>query len=285
MDREQIVRLRVPGFSDCRVNLRGCTIVSWNVGNEELLYMNRLNVYNAKAFMRGGITLEFPHIGQWLDGPDYGFNSLQSWEIRKCPHVIAGGSVCAEFTTSDNLWTKSMWSQMYSMLYTVILSKRKLKCRLIIKNNNKNRCLTFKMKFLNYIRVPDISTCTLKGMEGCKFVENAEHENEFLRIDDEKSVPFTNFFNRVYIDVPTEFAIKPIIKEGQIDVKTFDLPDLEIQRSPDKWMVKPDEKDEDTMLKTICLGTGCIWKSVSIEPGCQKVYEQTMEYYTPHENS
>jgi glucose-6-phosphate 1-epimerase len=195
------------------VTEQGAQVVSWISQGREQLFLSPKNLWDGARAIRGGIPLCFPQFNQRGSLPKHGFARNMAWQAGE-PQVSEAGMILG-FTLNHGPATQKFWGAEFKAQVQIHLSPKALKVVLLVNNLGKTE-LQFSGALHTYLAVSDISTTTLRGLQG---------QSEWDAVRDAHSeaadaLTFNGEFDRVYAASP-----KPLVLQDGARV-------LEISQSP-----------------------------------------------------
>ncbi len=153
------------------VYLQGAHLTSWvPVGHEPVIWMSRHSTFAPGSALRGGIPVCFPWFGPHpSDGaPLHGFARVSDWTLT---HVAEeGDDVRLTLTLTDTEATRSsVWPHPFAARYLVTLGAT-LTLALEVENTGAE-AITFAEAFHTYLRVGDVRTTSITGLEQSRYVD------------------------------------------------------------------------------------------------------------------
>ena len=167
------------------VTLFGATVLSFSIGEKEILFLSEKAVLNGTKPIRGGIPIVFPHFGAG-DGtlPSHGFARTSMWKIlQEVP-----GSVVLGLSWKDPL-SSDAWKFPFNLEYTIQLTKENggsLKTSLRIMNVGLVGEDQFSFQCLQhtYLNIPKIADVSVHGLAQGSFINQlANREIQILNQD------------------------------------------------------------------------------------------------------
>jgi glucose-6-phosphate 1-epimerase len=195
------------------VTEQGAQVVSWISQGREQLFLSPKNIWDGARAIRGGIPLCFPQFNQRGSLPKHGFARNMAWQAGE-PQVSEAGMTLG-FTLNHGPATQKFWSAEFQAQVQIHLSPNALKVVLSVNNLGETE-LQFSGALHTYLAVSDISTTTLRGLQG---------QSEWDAVRDthtqaSEAITFNGEFDRVYAASP-----KPMVLQDGARV-------LEINQSP-----------------------------------------------------
>jgi glucose-6-phosphate 1-epimerase len=162
------------------IHLHGATLLSWKCSGIEQLYLSSSSVFDNKKAIRGGVPIVFPNFGPWPLGPQHGFARIKRWTSAVPPTKDHNGNVIALLVLQDDEETREMWNYKFKLVYTVVLTSTSLTGTLVVHNTDQ-KALGFTCLLHTYLRVADIKTTAVTGLQGLTYIDKikgGKEENE-----------------------------------------------------------------------------------------------------------
>jgi glucose-6-phosphate 1-epimerase len=151
------------------VALCGAQLLSWHVGDRDVLWTASKPEYAAGKPVRGGVPLVFPWFGDHPTDkklPAHGFARTLEWRVAAAeagPRVV--------LATQDDEKTRALWPHAFALRFSIDL-RDGLQLALSIENRGTApfRC---EEALHTYFAVGDVHTATVHGLEGVRCTETA----------------------------------------------------------------------------------------------------------------
>ena len=173
-------------YGSAEVALLGANVLSYRpTGHSPVIFRPQKRDYNRGESFHGGIPVCWPQFGNRAnkDLPQHGFARLMVFEVR--------GSEYSEEMTELTLGLKSdaetmkLWPHAFDLEFKVSVSM-KLNLKLTTRNTG-NEPFDFSCGFHPYFLVRERDGVTVKGLDGCTFVDGRDPElKEFVQGGDLK---------------------------------------------------------------------------------------------------
>jgi len=164
--------------------LHGAHVTSWRpAGSEEVLFLSTKSRWEEGQAIRGGIPICFPWFrgkADDLHAPAHGFVRTRTWQLYSIVESNAGVAVTM-FTESDEQ-TRRWWPVEFRLVHRVTFGSE-LKLELVCINTGKTP-LHFEEALHTYNRVADVGTVRLQGLDGTRFLDNADSNREKTQLGD-----------------------------------------------------------------------------------------------------
>ena len=145
-DNDNLIEL-VNGNSKLVVSKFGAHVISWQIDENEMLWISNASVMDGKCPIRGGIPICFPQFAD--NGPLklHGFARETMWT------VIDSSTNKASLELNDSSKTKDIWSNSFILKLSIELLESSLIMTLDVTNPSKEIPLEFSACFHNYFKV------------------------------------------------------------------------------------------------------------------------------------
>ncbi|KAI5808578.1 galactose mutarotase-like domain-containing protein [Peziza echinospora] len=204
------VTLSLSTGESATILLHGATIISWKSSSgEDHLFLSPATPLDGSSAIRGGIPLLAQH----------GFARTSKWELLgktsdSASHVQVDFGLGPANLTEE---ARAAWPHEFGLIYSVVLSKGSLETKILVRNEGKES-VEFNVLFHTYLKVPDISTITLTGLQ------NTSYKDKVLAgatsTETSSALTITGETDRVYTRVP-----------GPVTVQDGSKPIYSIERS------------------------------------------------------
>ncbi|KAK6521290.1 hypothetical protein TWF506_001514 [Arthrobotrys conoides] len=269
-DSESVVLSLVSGAS-AKVLLFGATVVSWKIQDRELLWLSEASALDGSKAVRGGIPLVFPVFGPPPEGtaveklPQHGFARTSKWNLLGRAEDEEG-SVRVDFGLSSESLdeeTKAKWPYEFGLIYSVTLRETSLETKILVQNPGSG-AFDFNVLFHTYLRIPDVSTIGVQGLNSLtyrdKTLGGSEHQ------ESSEVIKITSQTDRVYKSAPDSITVsdsdKPlytVTKSGLEDVVLWNPYSDGVEKIGD-WQPKEGYKN------MVCVEAGSVAQWQSLEP-------------------
>lgn len=280
MDQLSEVRLEhasLPGTT-CTVAMQGATIKSWQVMNNEMLFVSKqAKMEMGKKALRGGIPICFPQFGPGAM-KQHGFARLVKWGMPKVPTVDQStGDVTAEFVLMASEFTKEMWDYEFVAIYRVKLQAFALATQLEIKNVG-DKPFDFTALLHTYLPIDGIAHATVQGLKGSTYVDKLDNSKEELERND--PVKICGPVDRIYRDVKNDIVIGDS-GNSHIVIMRSGFPDIVLWNP---WIEKSKQMDDfgDEEYKgMVCVEAGAVSTPITLAPGAEWCGKQGLNLVIP----
>ena len=196
-------------YGSAEVALLGANVLSYRpTGHSQVLFRPARTdaEYNRGDSFHGGIPVCWPQFGNRFskDLPQHGFARKMVFEVRGTEYSEEMTEVTLGLKSDDE--TKKLWNHDFDLTLTVTLSM-KLSLRLLTKNTG-TEPFDFSCGFHPYFLVRDRNGVTVKGLDGCRYVDASDGTLvEGVQAGD---IPVTKGYDHIFSLPPApkhEFAI------------------------------------------------------------------------------
>ncbi|CAG5121007.1 unnamed protein product, partial [Candidula unifasciata] len=231
-------------------------------------------VFDNKKAIRGGVPVVFPNFGPWPLGPQHGFARIKRWTSAIPPTKDHNGDVIAILVLQDDEETRAMWNYKFKLVYTVTLTATSLSATLVVHNTDK-KALGFTCLLHTYLRVADIRTTSVTGLQGLVYSDKLAGGKESR--ENSEHVTVNECCDRVYKDAPKTLYVTSGPEPARtFEVTTFNFPDIVLWNP---WQEKAKEMadfDDEGYKEMICVEPGKVSNPVTLEAGQQFECSQTL---------
>jgi glucose-6-phosphate 1-epimerase len=159
----------------------GAHLISWCTADGiERLFLSRQAEFRQGAAIRGGVPIIFPQFADLGPLPKHGFLRTAYW------HQIAnakGESLSsATFRWTHDQSSQRLWPYPCIVDYTVALGEESLSLSLSVVNTG-TRDFSFTAALHTYLRVEDIQSVSVKGLQGLRYRDTALGGSENIEAD------------------------------------------------------------------------------------------------------
>ena len=212
------IRLHANGAT-ALVALHGAHVLSWIPADGcERLFLSDRAMFDGQAAIRGGIPLVFPQFAERGPLHKHGFARTTPWTF----HGI--DDEAALFKLADDGTRFPGWPHPFRARLRLQLTATQLSVTLEIANTG-NTPFAFTAALHTYLRVTDIASVTLEGLQGCDYEDSANDGT--LHREHNYELTFDGEVDRIHGDVVAPLALidgngaLAIEQEGFGDVVTW----------------------------------------------------------------
>ena len=212
------IRLHANGAT-ALVALHGAHVLSWIPADGcERLFLSDRAMFDGQAAIRGGIPLVFPQFAERGLLHKHGFARTTPWTF----HGI--DDEAALFKLADDGTRFPGWPHPFRARLRLQLTATQLSVTLEIANTG-NTPFAFTAALHTYLRVTDIASVTLEGLQGCDYEDSANDGT--LHREHNYELTFDGEVDRIHGDVVAPLALidgngaLAIEQEGFGDVVTW----------------------------------------------------------------
>lgn len=186
--------------------LHGAHVTSWRPAGEDAdrLFLSAKSQFEAGAAIRGGIPVCFPQFATQGPLPNHGFARVNTWELARAGRE-GDGSARAVLRLADSETTRQIWPHGFALELSVTVFGRTLDVGLAVTNSGASE-FTFTAALHTYLRVTDVSTSVVRGLDGAGYRdkvlgrEDCRESASELRIEGE--------IDRVYRLAPVDLEVR-----------------------------------------------------------------------------
>lgn len=243
--------------STVEVYLHGAHVTSWRpAGMGEQLFLSGKSAFGDGAAIRGGVPVIFPQFSLLGPLPRHGFVRNHAWEM-----VRQTGDE-ATFVHTDNDKTREIWPHGFRAAFSVRVESHRLEMELRIVNTG-GTVFDFSSALHTYLRVSDVHTATVEGLQGLTF-RDANTMVEHL--ESPRCIEFGQEVDRLYYDV----GERPLtLRDGEreIIVTAEGFPDAVVWNPGKAKSDNLGDMEPDGWLRFVCIEAAAAHERVGLSPG------------------
>lgn len=222
--------------SKATIHPYGANIISFQVGNEDVLFVSKLAKTDGSKAIRGGVPLAFPQFGPQPDTtmPQHGFLRINTWTVGKSSD--ADDCAACEFHLNLSDVKKGRGEQAWKegtsldcrVSFLVKVGATSLTSTLTMTNTG-TESFPFQALYHTYYRVPEskaLESCKVFGLGGYSCRDKIKKDIDDYVQPDDVGIIVDCEVDRVY----TPPASKPNL-EILLHTKPGDSPDVKIEAS------------------------------------------------------
>ena len=172
------------------IYLHGGHITSWiPAGGGEKLFLSPKADFLPEAAIRGGAPIIFPQFAGLGPLPKHGFARSRAWEL------VAAETDWATLRLREDQASLALWPHRFTLEYTVQLAGRQLTLTLKASNPGPG-AFSFHAALHTYLRVDDLRTVSIDGLQGLRFSDSANGAKETIQTDE--LLTFPHEIDRIY---------------------------------------------------------------------------------------
>mmetsp|Transcript_22744 Transcript_22744/g.29552 ORF Transcript_22744/g.29552 Transcript_22744/m.29552 type:complete len:327 (-) Transcript_22744:223-1203(-) len=251
--------------SEAEIAALGACVTSFKVGGYDILFCRPDAVYDGSKPISGGIPICWPQFGPG-DIQQHGFARNLNWELYGMTY---GNSTSALFMLESNDQTREIWNHEFEAYYNVTLSPRKLNVKMTVTNTGESS-FDFTGALHSYFRTSSIDKIVVKGpFGGAKFIDKTFTPPEEL-VHQDADVTVRSFTDRIFPGVS-----KDVVLEDRGAGRLLKIHNLQGFEDTVVWSPYGDEgMGADNF---VCIESGNIAESITVEPGSTWVGEMELE--------
>jgi glucose-6-phosphate 1-epimerase len=163
------VRLDAPDGASAIVLLHGAQVVSWRpASGGERLFLSERARFGPGASVRGGMPVIFPQFNVRGPLPRHGFARNLTWQLARC-EVGTDDALCV-LQLTDEPTTRALWPHAFALELTACVRGDRLDVELAVTNTG-DETFEFIAALHTYLRVGDIGTVQLLGLQGAQYLD------------------------------------------------------------------------------------------------------------------
>jgi glucose-6-phosphate 1-epimerase len=182
-----------------RVSEYGGQLLSWkSADGRERLYTPEALALNPGRALRGGVPVCFPQFSGRGRLPKHGLVRTKPWQVR------AQTESALILAIADDSDTRELWPFAFELTQTLVLDAHGLSIALDF-HNRSEQPLVFTAALHSYLRVHDVTTCELHGLNGQSYEDAADAgryktQHGPLRVAGEVDRVFADAPSRLHLD-------------------------------------------------------------------------------------
>ncbi len=241
----------------------GAHLTSWLPAgaSDDRLFLSARSRFKAGAAIRGGIPVSFPQFATQGPLPSHGFARVMAWDLVRT-ETQDDGSARAVLRLTDSAASWLIWPHAFALGLEVRLSGGSLEVALTVRNTGSSG-FEFTAALHTYLRVADIATTTVHGLQGALYYDKVR------RVDDCREtapdVRIDGAVDRVYRVAPQDLEVRE--HNRSMAIRATGFPDTVIWNpgaEGARALVDLAPGDETTML---CVEAAAASTPVSLEAG------------------
>ena len=254
------VRVGTADGAGAVVTCYGAHVVSWVADGQERLFLSELSAMDRRAPIRGGVPVIFPQFATYGALPHHGLVRTRDWVLGD--RGIDGGAAYATFAIEDSDETRQVWPHAFRCELTVGASELQLQLRLRVDNPGPAP-FSFCAALHTYLRVDDIRSARLEGLQGTRYRDRTDADREL--VETASSLIVGSEVDRVYMQAPRSLRVLEAARGMRIDADGF--PDVVVWNP---WVARskllPDLAD-DAYLNMLCVEAAAVVQPLTLAPG------------------
>lgn len=254
--------------ASAEIYLHGGHLTSWIPagGGGERLFLSPKADFLPGAAIRGGTPVIFPQFAGLGPLPKHGLARNRPWQLRE------SGSDWATLTLREDQATLAIWPKPFVLEYTVRIEARQLTLTLKASNPGPG-AYTFSAALHTYLRVDDLRTVSVHGLQGLRFSDSAH--GDAISTQSEELLTFPAEIDRIYFNAAAPVELRAgdertvLTQTGFTDVVTWNP-------GPEKCAALKDMLP-DGYLQFVCIEAALIETPVTLAAGESWVGTQVLQ--------
>jgi len=246
--------------SHLTVALHGAQVLSWTTADTvERLYLSPRAVFDGQAAIRGGVPICCPQFNQRGMLPKHGF-------MRNLPWVqeASGTPDTLRLMLRDSEATRKIWPHAFEARLDVTLSAGQLRTALTLTNID-HAPWTFAAALHTYLRVDDIATARLEGLQGANRWDSLRDDRH---VETASALHFDAEFDSVYGAPATPLRL--VQPGGTLEIAQSTSCSETVVWNPGALLgAKLADMPEDGYRHMLCVEAARIDEPVLLAPGAQ----------------
>jgi glucose-6-phosphate 1-epimerase len=251
------------------VSLHGAQVLSFRPAgaSDDVLFLSERAQYQWGKAIRGGVPVCWPWFGPDPEGkgrPSHGLARTRLWVVQ-ATGTTADGDTQVSLVLTDTADTRALWPYAFSLRLSITIGAT-LHLALTTRNTG-TVPFTLTQALHSYFTVGDFARTTVKGLEGCRYVDNATGATGATKHQD-GLVNFAGEVDRVYLNPPPSLVVMDGAGQRQIRI------DTQGSRSAVVWNPGPEiagrmaDLDDEAYRRFVCVETTNAGEDrVTLKPG------------------
>jgi N-acetylglucosamine-6-phosphate deacetylase len=212
--------LRVDGPEGwAEIYLHGAHVTAWAPrGQESVLWLSAASMFRDDVAIRGGVPICFPWFGPLTgqpEAPRHGFARVSEWSLESAHDD--GTDVTVRLALADTDATRaSAWPHRFEAICTVVVGSH-LSITLDVTNRD-DAPVTFEEALHTYLRVADIRSVELTGLEGTTYIDKLAGPGSGPVPGDPDRLRFTSEVDRIYLGTRSDVTLRDVAARRAIHV-------------------------------------------------------------------
>lgn len=262
------VKLHHPSGASAEISQYGAHVLSWKTGEgKERLFLSERAEFKSGVAIRGGVPIVFPQFAGLGPLPKHGFARTSDWLVADISDEKS-----VSFTLGHSAQTMQIWPFKFSALFKVTLEAESLRMQLTIKNEDAQR-FSFTAALHTYLRVFDIETAAVHGLQGVRYRDSTQNGIEIVEQNDPMHI--VGEVDRIYMS--TTVPIKVADTDNTVLCLAEGFHDTVIWNPGQVLSAKLADMNDDGYRTMLCVEAGVVAAPTRLEPGTQWCGEQRLQ--------
>lgn len=255
------VQLTAPAGARAIITLHGAQLVSWQpAGGDERLYLSERSAFTAGQPIRGGVPVIFPQFAGFGSGPRHGFGRTEAWRFTE---RRAGNDFdCATLRLEASEATRALWPHDFGAELTVSIGANRLDIELEVENAD-CRDFTFAAALHTYLRVREVETARLEGLQGRRYRDQLAGGKE--QVDRAEALVVADEVDRIYVDPPSTLVL--LEHRRSLLIESDNFPDLVVWNPWETKAAALPDMPPMGFRRFLCVEPAAVAQPVRLEPG------------------
>lgn len=266
------LRLESADGARAHISPHGAHLMSWlpKCGGERL-YLSHKARAGAGQTIRGGVPVIFPQFAFEGPLPKHGFVRGMPW--TQIAHGRRDdGAGYARFALHDDDATRAIWPHAFAAEMEAAVLGDTLEAALSIRNTGSTP-LTFTAALHSYLRVADVGTVSVHGLQGLRYRDKVL--DNAVCVEQHTALDIVDEVDRIYFNAPSSIALHDGTRRLKIRHENF--PDTVVWNPGPELATNLHDLDEGGWRQMLCIEAAVIGAAVTLAPGKQWRAAQILE--------
>jgi glucose-6-phosphate 1-epimerase len=254
------VRLRSRDGAQAVVLLHGAHIVSWTTpGGVERMFLSERAQYGNGESVRGGVPVVFPQFNQRGPLARHGFARSREWRLAQ--QASAAGDALAVFALGDDEATRAFWPHPFGLELTVRIAGERMDIELDVENTG-DAPFSFMAALHTYLRVGDIGTVQLLGLQGAQYLD---FTRDVTLTDQDDALRIYGETDRIYFGMDRPLRLRD--GRNAVDITIQEFRDVVVWNPGRERSAQLHDMTPDGYRNMLCVEAALIEPAQALAPG------------------
>jgi glucose-6-phosphate 1-epimerase len=240
----------------------------WPAQGSEVLFMSSRAEPKVGVSPHGGAPIIFPQFGGEGPLPSHGFARTLRWESMPRDTMT-----CLSMRLTDSPATREVWPHAFSAEHTVTLGDRDVAIQLEVTNTG-DTAMRFTCALHTYLRVGDVGSVALCGLEGSRYRDKLLGEE---RTEESSRLAIPESINRIYFDTPAQLVLDDPSLGRTISVQADGFTDTVVWNPGEEGALAYADLAPGDHRHFLCVESARIGTPVEVLPGKTWMGRQTLK--------